>query len=546
MRYIKPLLLMLFFSQLLHSQVNVFSDQFLFKEDLNCTDYHSIQQTYDKGYVLCRGSVDTAAGSAVRYTELIKTNREGRPVWTKRLLKADSSLFGSVNTLCQNSENKLIIATSEYNASHAQQIILCCLDSMGNVLWSKKYIGEGRGLVFKVIPTSDNGYFVCGSTKDAAGVEFPYYFKTDATGNYVWGNKLRLGSDTAARFQSCLELPGEGYLLAGNSGHKALAVKVDLNGNMIWDRNLFTYSGRFYDVVKLSDGNYIFSGSNADSSRIYNPNLSFVKFDPNGNVLWQKGIVPDHGPNYDSNMWQVKAPVANKFVFSAYISNPIPATHLGEIDLNGNILWSREYRSKFHTFNYLPCNFATATDGGFALNIMAGTFTNGQATFSTELLKLDGNGYNDCDGSAYSVTLKNLNYTASSGIATFTCGSASAYNATVTTVSIHDSLLCETISDHAPISDVGVVEHMEDHVLFQNYPNPSNGTTNISYFLSRPAGVVIEVYDSKGSLVFKKDLGGQNKGDYSEPLNLKLSAGIYFYSLNADGVRKSKYMLIED
>ncbi|MES2514258.1 MAG: T9SS type A sorting domain-containing protein [Bacteroidota bacterium] len=529
------------------SQMNIFNDQFLFKPDLNCRDYHSIQQTYDKGYILCRGATDTTGGVRKIYTELVKTNREGRPMWTKRLLKGDTTYLVSVNTIAQSAQGNLVLATSEYNVSHGQEIVLLCMDSIGNTLWSKKYLGEGgKGYVFKVIPTTDNGYFICGSTKNATNVEFPYCFKIDANGNYMWGKKMRRGTDSIAAFYSCIELPGQGYVLAGSSGNKALAVKIDLNGNIIWDRNLFTYSGRFFDVTKVSDGSYIFSGSNADSSLIYNANLSFVRFDVNGNVIWQKGIDPNPGPNFDSYMWQVKAPSNNKFIFSAYVSNPIPATHMGEIDLNGNILWNSQYRSKFHTFNYLPCNFVPATDGGFALNIMAGTIASGQSTFSTELLKLDNNGDNDCEGLSYSLNFKNLNYTPSSGIVTFTCGSASVYNPTLTAVSIKDSILCETILDHAPLSTVGVIEHTENHFLFQNYPNPSDGATNIAYSLAKPANdVFIEVYDSRGSVILKKNLGKQNKGNYSEPFNLNLSAGIYFYSLHVDGLRTSKYMLID-
>ena len=545
MRY-ASFFLVFFFVSGLHAQMNTFNNQILYQVDFGSKDFHSIQQTYDKGYVLCRGSSDSIAGFLKQYTELIKTNREGRPMWAKRLLKGDGTLLGSVNTLAQNNQGNLVLATSDFNATQSQEIVLLCMDSLGNTLWSKKYLGEGRGLVFKVISTTDNGYFVCGSTKNSANVEFPFYFKIDGSGNYSWGKKMRLGTDTTGAFYSCLELTSSGYLLSGFSGNKALAIKIDLNGNVIWDRNLFTYTGRFFDVAKVSDGSYIFSGSNADSSLIYNANLSFVKFDANGNILWQKGLAPNPGPNYDSYMWQVKSPLNNKFIFSAYVSNPIPATHMGEIDLNGDILWSSEYRSKFHTFNYLPINFVTTTDGGFALNVDAGTITNGHSTFSTELLKLDNDGMNDCEGLSYSLSFKNLNYTPSTGITTFTCGLGSSYSSTLTTLIIKDSVLCQTISDPAPASTVGIKEFKEEYSLFQNYPNPSNGITNIIYSLAKSANeVYIEIYDSKGSLILKKDFGKKSKGNYSEALNLNLSAGVYFYSLNVDGKRKSKYMLIE-
>lgn len=545
MNDLKLLLLGFLVSTQLSSQVNVFNHQFLSRKiDLNCTNFNAIQQTYDKGYIICRGTRDTVQGVVSKYTELIKRNREGKAMWAKRLLR-DSLDFSVFNTIAQNSQNELVLATS----SSSTAIALVGMDSTGNMLWSKKYPGEGKSKVFKVIPTSDNGYLSIGSTKDAGNVETPYYFKIDNTGNYSWGKKLRLGTDTIGQLYSCIELPGEGYLLAGHSMHKALAIKIDYSGNVIWNRNMFTYYGKFFGVTGVSDGNYIFSGSNADSSVTYQARLLLVKFDVNGTVLWQKNLLPNtSGPNYDSYVWCVKAPLPNEFVFSAYISNPIPATLIGKSDLNGNILWTRQYRSTFHTFNYLPTNFETTMDGGFALDIDAGTFTNGASTYSNAFLKLDGNGYNDCEGSGYTLQLKALSYIPTSGINIYSCGTASAYTATLTPYTIQDSVLCETITDHAPPSVVGIKEYTREKAfgLLQSYPNPSTGSTSINYWLAVQAKKVsLEIYDSRGINVFTKELIGRDTGTYTEKLSLKESPGIYFYSLIVDGNRKTNSMQIE-
>lgn len=550
MNGLKLLLLGFLVSAQLLSQVNVFNHQFplIRKIDLSSTNFNAIQQTYDKGYIICRGTCDTVQGVASKYTELIKRNREGKAMWAKRLLR-DSVYVPAFNTIAQNSQNEVVLASAAINAAHVPEIALVGMDSTGNMLWSKKYPGEGKSNVFKVIPTSDNGYLVIGSTKDAGNVETPYYFKIDNTGNYSWGKKLRLGTDTIGQLYSCIELPGEGYLLAGHSMHKALAIKMDYSGNVIWNRNLFTYYGKFFGVTRVSDGNYIFSGSNADSSVTYQARLLFVKFDPNGNVLWQENLSPDTSvPNYDSYAWCVKAPLPNEFVFSAYISNPIPATLIGKLDLNGNILWTRQYRSTFHTFNYLPTNFETTMDGGFALDIDAGTSTNGASTYSNAFLKLDENGYNDCEGSDYTLQLKTLNYTPTSGINTYSCGTASAYTATLTPYTIRDSVLCETITDHAPPPMVGIQEYTraQPFGLLQSYPNPSTGSTSINYWLAVPAKKIsLEIYDSRGRSVFTTELNSRDAGTYTEKLNLNESPGIYFYSLIVDGNRKTNCMQIE-
>src|SRR6478609_4824163 len=112
MNNLKLLLLGFLVSAQLSSQVNVFNHQFLSKKiDLNCTNFNAIQQTYDKGYIICRGTRDTVQGVVSKYTELIKRNREGKAMWAKRLLR-DSLDFSVFNTIAQNSQNELVLATS--------------------------------------------------------------------------------------------------------------------------------------------------------------------------------------------------------------------------------------------------------------------------------------------------------------------------------------------------------------------------------------------------------------------------------------------------
>ncbi|MDY0016559.1 MAG: T9SS type A sorting domain-containing protein [Candidatus Delongbacteria bacterium] len=88
---------------------------------------------------------------------------------------------------------------------------------------------------------------------------------------------------------------------------------------------------------------------------------------------------------------------------------------------------------------------------------------------------------------------------------------------------------------------------IESTTLYQNYPNPFNNSTQISYSIPQTANVKLSVYNIKGELV--KDLinARQNKGQHSVIFNAgDLNSGIYFYSLEVDGVetenRKMLYL----
>jgi len=88
--------------------------------------------------------------------------------------------------------------------------------------------------------------------------------------------------------------------------------------------------------------------------------------------------------------------------------------------------------------------------------------------------------------------------------------------------------------------------------LLQNYPNPFNPSTVITYELPHPADVCIEIYNVLGQKIktlfdgFQSNLFGRIIWDGTNDLGLGVSAGVYIYSLSAEGIRINKKMLLLD
>ena len=77
----------------------------------------------------------------------------------------------------------------------------------------------------------------------------------------------------------------------------------------------------------------------------------------------------------------------------------------------------------------------------------------------------------------------------------------------------------------------------EDFHLEQNFPNPFNPNTVISYKLSIASYIDLNVYDISGKLVTRLVNGKRFAGSYQIDFSSEgLPSGVYFYSLTVDGV----------
>jgi len=81
--------------------------------------------------------------------------------------------------------------------------------------------------------------------------------------------------------------------------------------------------------------------------------------------------------------------------------------------------------------------------------------------------------------------------------------------------------------------------------LYNNYPNPFNPTTNISYYLPEASKVTLDVYDVLGRHVQSLVNDVQPAGRHSLVFNARnLSSGIYFYRISAGSFSEVKRMLL--
>ena len=81
--------------------------------------------------------------------------------------------------------------------------------------------------------------------------------------------------------------------------------------------------------------------------------------------------------------------------------------------------------------------------------------------------------------------------------------------------------------------------------LKQNFPNPFNPTTNISFAIPKASDVIIKIYDMAGKKVDEISKNNLQPGTYNYQWSgAALSSGIYYYSIEAGDFRNTKKMVL--
>jgi hypothetical protein len=89
------------------------------------------------------------------------------------------------------------------------------------------------------------------------------------------------------------------------------------------------------------------------------------------------------------------------------------------------------------------------------------------------------------------------------------------------------------------------VSENKEYVLYQNFPNPFNSSTNISFSLPQQSYVLLKVFDLLGreaATILSEEL---TAGNYIRQWNAeKMSSGIYFYRLQVGSYAETKKLIL--
>ncbi len=243
-------------------------------------------------------------------------------------------------------------------------------------LWDKTFGSSNEDILYCLQQTSDGGYVLGGSSKSGLG------------GDKTQSNR-------------------------GPSGDDYWVVKVDANGNKLWDK---TFGGSGYDDLfslrQTPDGGYILGGRSdspaggdkSQAAKGYN-DYWVLKLGASGNKLWDKTL----GGYYQDILYSIQLTSDGGYIMGGestsgiggdktQVSRGLNDYWVVKLDANGNKLWDKTFGG---SDNDLLLSIQQTSDGGY---IMGGESTSGIGGDKSEpnrgisyysdywVVKLDANG----------------------------------------------------------------------------------------------------------------------------------------------------------
>jgi uncharacterized repeat protein (TIGR01451 family) len=359
---------------------------------------NTVKKTADGGYILA-GMVNSNSGDVHGFiitapspqSWIVRLNSRFDTVWTKCISK-----YSTTNVLRRVSEFQDVIQTSDggfvvtgtaqvfrpvSNGSEiTEDFYITKLSSDGSEIWSSYYGGRGDDIPRQIIPTPDGGFLCLGTTNSSDGDvsgfhtnpnEFPqpvdvWLVKLSATGQLQWqktygtinidyANKIIPTSDGNYIFVAM-----SGGLLNRQNRHDVWVVKIDPNGNILWDKTFGGTEREWYPTIEaVPAGGFLVACETYSTDDIGTGNHGFgdiaiFKITDDGNLVWSRtyGGSSDEPPSWLSPHSLSATPDGGFVYVASTISTDGDLTGVSrgsdeldpwvfKIDASGNILWQK-------------------------------------------------------------------------------------------------------------------------------------------------------------------------------------------------------------
>lgn len=442
---------------------------------------------------------------------LTKRNSAGQLQWQAFFDQTNTTLWEKATWVETDNVGNIVVTgtlMSGFSNPVVAASIVMKFNASGTLLWRQVFESAFDGSqTKKVLIDETNNIYILGTGINGSNGLNLKVKKLSPDGTPLWTYFNAIGMPLNFKFT-----PDNGILVIGRgiTGSVNGYAKLDRNGNPLW-----TLGGVFSTTVGDAGGDAAGNTYIVNLEYIFNPTQSIVKkLNPAGTEIWSS--------NFTIAAQRLEVGTDNMPVICGYPNTGSPGSSFAKFNTSGGLVWSNMDADS--TFALL-LHAQLKMDSQNNIYLAAGTMTqmavckvknNGTSHWT---IAVPGSYANAIDiGNDFSVFVVGGN----------TSGAT-----------IHIS--------QAGITGVSGQENNvpSKHWLGNNYPNPFNPSTKITFGMQKSGNAEITVYDITGKALRTLVNRNFDAGTHTIDFNADgLTSGVYFYTLKANGYTETKKMIL--
>ncbi len=377
-----------------------------------------------------------------------------------------------------------------------------------------------------------------------------------------WVSATQQSPSTEEAVSICYQSAGNSYGLVAKTNFYSksttawdpMIVKLNYSGAVIW-KKVFRFNisnPNFYPsavptkIIPMTDGGFVVVGYTNMLLQSGSHILVF-RVASNGSLMWSASYGTTSAFHYGNSI----VLDGNNLVVAGYrrLGNANDAIMM-KIPVTGGVpLWTRVWNPQQNNEFGQDIVLSNQSTASFGYALTGDVSTNSNDAF---LWRTNSNGLLDSSACNSSVTLERV--VNDVRLDSFLLARNQKYDKEYTPITVtanyRETLLClgsfaSPNDGETEYNNDNPVEEPVDYVLRQNFPNPFNPSTKISFSIPVDGNVTLSVYDISGRMVAELVNEFKQKGNHSVEFNAgNLSSGTYYYRISSNGFTDVRKMLL--
>lgn len=285
----------------------------------------------------------------------VKLTLDGDVIWERRWGGEGYEQAWSVSP--SNDRGFYVFGETDSYGAGDRDFLLLKLTEDGNEEWYKTYGRERREWPYGMLQLANGDLLIYGFSEDVNSRERNQYaLRVGPTGEVIW--EYIVESQTEEIVVDAIETTKDDIVLAIIIGEDGQLVKLDADGNVQWTKRYEIPGWQFASqVAQTDDGGFLLAGFSMSKGSHQQADTWLAHCNPGGDLEWETSFGDSTIDDYGQSLIRLK----DGTYLIGGLGRGMPLSH---VDGNGKILWTKYL---FEDFVYGAEAPIELDDGGFLI-----------------------------------------------------------------------------------------------------------------------------------------------------------------------------------